>query len=365
MGTNPYKRLTISGKYYSERELTDFAENKLSGEPVFPWEIDLFGFILEWLSDSPQIKVKTSGSTGVAKRISVKKEKMISSALLTGRFFNLKKNDKALLCLPVNFIAGKMMVVRAFVLGLDLIPVEPSGNPLKNPDEPFDFAAMTPMQVYSVFEEKGGNRKLNQIKNLIIGGGDIGIDLLNSIKKLDNNTFHTYGMTETLTHIALKKLNGRNPDFCFKALSGIKFSKDERGCLVIFAPHLSEGQFITNDIVDLIDETTFKYIGRYDNVINTGGIKVYPELAEQKIKPFMNDRFIIGGIPDEQLGHKVILIIERENDPAFDFKKKCNEANLSKYEIPKQVYFLDQFPETANGKIIRPQVVEMVLENLK
>jgi len=358
MSIHPNKSLIVSGKYYSENELLDFAKKQTSGNSIPSWEVNLGEFILEWLSDSPVFKIKTSGSTGTAKWIEVEKEKLVKSAQMTGQFFNLQKNDKVLLCLPLNFIAGKMMVVRAFVLGLNLIPVVPSGNPLKSLNEPCDFAAMTPMQVYNTFTKEDGYQKLNQIENLIIGGAEISNKLLNKIIKLENNTYHTYGMTETLTHVALKKLTGRKPDSFFKALPGIKFSKDDRECLIISAPHLSKQYFVTNDIVDLKDEETFKFIGRYDHIINSGAIKIFPELIEQKLQSFINERFIVAGLPDDQLSQKVILIIEGKDDPTVDFTK----ISLSKFEIPKQVYFLDHFPETKSGKIIRHQVLQALMK---
>lgn len=358
MSKFPYKNLTISGKYYSESELMAFAQNIISGESNPPWEVSLFKFILEWLSESPTLKLKTSGSTGAAKWVEVEKEKMVKSAMLTGSFFNLQKNNRALLCLPVDFIAGKMMVVRAFVLGLNLVPIEPSGNPLNNIDKFFAFAAMTPMQVYNTLALKDGNLKLNQIKQLIIGGGDINQGLLNRIKNLTNSTFHTYGMTETLTHVAVKKLNGEIPDSCFNALSGIKFSVDKNDCLVISAPHLSGKKFVTSDIVDLKDENSFQFIGRFDNVINSGGIKISPEIIEHKLNPFIKERFIIAGMPDDRLGHKLILIIEGKDKLSVDF----TEFGLSKYEIPKHVYYLQHFPETDSGKLLRQKVLKSIVE---
>ena len=362
MSIYPYKSLIVSGKFYSENELMDFAKEQLTRNSVPSWEANLFEFILEWLSDSQRLRVKTSGSTGNAKWIEVEKEKMVISARMTGQFFNLQKNDKVLLCLPVDFIAGKMMVVRAIVLGLNIIPIEPSSNPLKNLNESFDFTAMTPLQVYSILKEKDGINKLNQIQNLIIGGGEINTNLLNEIRKLKNNTYHTYGMTETLTHVALKKLNGNKPDSWFNALPGIEFLKDDRECLTIYAPHLAKQFFITNDIVDLKDNKTFDFIGRYDNVINSGGIKIFPESIEQKLQPFISDRFVIGSLPDDKFGQKVVLVIERERQSGVDFKEVFKEINLSKPEIPKEVYLLDSFPETESGKIIRQLVLRRILE---
>lgn len=358
MSSRPYTSLIISGKFYPENKLMEFAKNQVSSNTIKDWETKFFEFILEWLSDATQQKIKTSGSTGSAKWIEVEKESMVKSAKLTGQFFNLQKNDKALLCLPVDFIAGKMMVIRAFVLGLNLILVEPSGNPLKEVDNFFEFAAMTPMQVYNTLKLDNGYQKLNQIKNLIIGGGEVNRDLLNKIKKLKNNTYHTYGMTETLTHVAVKKLNGKNPDLNFMALSGVEFSADEKECLVISAPHLSLKKFVTNDIVDLKDKKSFQFVGRFDNVINSGGVKISPEVVEQKLFPVIKERFIIASMPNDRLGEKVILVIEGKHWLSVDFVK----AGLNKYEIPKQVYFLNGFPETKSGKIIRQQVVESVMK---
>lgn len=358
MSVQPYKSLTISGRFYAAKELMDLAQNQIYKKSILPWEKSFYQFILDWLSDADFVRIKTSGSTGASKWLEVEKEKMVKSAQLTGQFFNLQKNDTALLCLPVDFIAGKMMVVRSFVLGLNLISVEPTGNPMESLSESFDYAAMTPMQVYNTFNLEDGFQKLNQVKELIIGGGEINQTLLNKITTLKNNIYHTYGMTETLTHVALKKLNGDNPDSFFQALPGINFEKDDRGCLVISASHLSSKKFITNDIVDLKGEQTFNFIGRYDNVINSGGIKISPESVEQKLSSFIQDRIIIAGLPDEQLGQKVILIIEGKKKPVIDFKK----TTLLKYEIPKQVYFIDSFPETESGKIIRQKVLKSVLK---
>lgn len=350
--------LTISGKYYPEKELMAFVQNQISRNSILQWEKSFYQFILEWLSDTDFVSFKTSGSTGDAKTLEIEKEKMVKSAQLTGQFYNLQKDDKVLLCLPVDFIAGKMMVVRAFVLGLNLIPVKPSSTPLKNFSEGFDFAAMTPMQVYNTLKQVDGFQKLNEIKELIIGGGEIYQELLREIRKLKTNTYHTYGMTETLTHVALKKINGHNPDICFHALSGIKFETDDRNCMVILAPHLSEKKFITNDIIDLINEQSFNFIGRYDNVINSGGIKIYPELVEQKLSGIISGRYVISGLPDDRLGQMVILIIEGKERLTIDFAK----TDLLKYEIPKQILYLDKFQETESKKIIRYKVLESIVK---
>ncbi|MBN2175699.1 MAG: AMP-binding protein, partial [Bacteroidales bacterium] len=314
------------------------------------WEFRFYDFVKDWISKDPEIKVKTSGSTGEPKMISLFKKQMIQSAFMTGEFLGLQIKQKALCCLPVEYIAGKMMVVRAFVLGLNLVKVKPSGNPLENINEDFDFAAMTPHQVFNILHSSEGEKKLNKIKNLIIGGADISFNLLQKIRQLKNNTFHTYGMTETITHVAMKKLTGTNPGACFNALPGVRFSTDEKNCLVIHAPHLSEKSIITNDIVDLVNASKFNYVGRYDNIINSGGIKISPELVENKLLPFLKCRFIISGIPDEKLGQRLVLVVEGAIEPPAVFDRIYQEAKLDRYEIPKQIFHLNHFEETESGK---------------
>ena len=358
--TNRFTSITINSKSYSNNQLASFCLSKLSTEKFSSWKYSLYTFILDWISSNKSISVNTSGSTGKPRQIKIEKEKMIQSALLTGDFLNLKKDDKALLCLPVDFIAGKMMVVRAFVLGLNLFTVDPSGNPLKNTETNFDFAAFTPMQVFNVLKENNGFQKLNLIKNIVIGGGDISQSLSEKIRNLKNNTFHTYGMTETITHVALKKLNGNDKYKYFKALKGIRFELDKRSCLVIKAKHLSSEKIITNDVVELINEGEFEFIGRYDNIINSGGIKIYPEKIEQSLKPVIKQRFIIIGIPDEKLGQKVVLIIEGNELKHFNVKEICNKAGITKYEKPKEVFFIEKFSETENGKIKREEIIKMI-----
>ncbi len=320
-------------------------------------------FIIHWHSKEPDILVRTSGSTGKPKTMRLSKKSMKESARLTGEFLNLKKGDRALLCLPIDFIAGKMMAVRADVIGMKLIAVKPSSNPLKTIDAEFDFAAMTPMQVYNILNTGNGYEKLNRIKNLIIGGGDIGHNLLQRIRKLNNKTYHTYGMTETITHVAMKKLTGPVPDKHFKALKNITFEKDGRDCLVINAPHISKDKIITNDIVELFDNTGFDFKGRFDNMINTGGIKVFPETVEKKLSKYIRGRFIIAGLPDEKLGEKVVLIAGQSNtDISTDI---FSRAGLTKYETPKEIHYIKLFRETETGKIDRIETKKYFIDHNK
>lgn len=355
--------LIIAGRPFTISELLEIAKQVISSDKATDFEKSLYAFILEWLSDQSFIKVKTSGSTGASKWMKVEKEKMIKSAQLTGAFLNLRKNDTSLLCIPVDFIAGKMMVVRAFVLGLNLIPVEPSGNPLKEINHSLDFAAMTPMQVYNTFKQPNGRQNLNRIKNLIIGGGEINESLLSSIKHLTNKTYHTYGMTETLTHVALKKINGKDADPYFKALEGIWFEKDSRGCLVIHASHIANAGIVTNDIVDLKDDRSFQFIGRFDNIINSGGVKIVPERIERRLFQYIPKPFFVAGLPDKKLGQKLVLIVEGSSGQDIDLNQIFDKALKSKYEKPRKIYYLKQFSRTENGKIKRKEAVKQILQS--
>lgn len=348
---HPYTSLTIDSESYQGDELASFALSKLASFSAEPWEYGIYSFIIDWISEKETMIVNTSGSTGEPRKMEVEKEKMIKSAEMTARFFNYKKGSKAILCLPTDFIAGKMMIVRAFVSGLNLITVEPSSKPLPNIATPFDFAAMTPMQIHQLFELSDGFDKLNQIKQLIIGGGDIDTILLNKISKLENESYHTYGMTETLTHIALKRLNGSTPDEYFKTLEGVSLKIDDRNCLVLHPNHLSNDPIITNDVVDLISENEFEFKGRFDHVINSGGIKLFPEQIEEKLKPFIQQSFIIIGIPDEKLGEMITLVIEGQEIDGINMI--VEKAPLSKFEKPKQIIFIEKLQRTISGKIKR------------
>jgi o-succinylbenzoate---CoA ligase len=355
-----YHTLTMKGQSFQEKALSLLCLQKISDEKLTSWERNLYRFIQDWISADPEIEVKTSGSTESPKLKRIEKDKMIQSALMTGQYFHLKKYDRALLCLPVDYIAGKMMVVRSFVLGLNLIPIEPSGNPFEKATERFDFAAMTPMQVSNILTEKSGIKKLNRIIKLIIGGADVSPELLTKIRLLKNEAWQTYGMTETITHVAVRKLNAPGESENYRALPQVFFHQDERDCLVIHAPHLSEKKVVTNDIVELLNNREFKFIGRYDNIINSGGIKLSPEEIEKKMSPYIMQRFIITGFPDKKLGQKLVLILEGQESEPLALNGLAEKACLSKYEIPKQIIYSPRFPVTETGKILRKEVINKI-----
>jgi acyl-CoA synthetase (AMP-forming)/AMP-acid ligase II len=306
---------------------------------------DVNHFVSQWLNGNDHMELQTSGSTGKPKSISVKKEWMKNSAKLTGKTFGLKEGDSVLLCMPMKFVAGKMMVVRALELGLDLKVVEPSSNPLKNIDETIDFAAMVPLQLENSLND------LDQVKTLIVGGGRVNLKLVEKLQNVSTQVYETYGMTETLTHVAIKPLNGPDKSNIFSALDGIRFDLDSRECLVIHATALNPEPIITNDLVDLINENSFRWLGRYDNVINSGGVKIIPEVVEAKLASvILNRRFFITGVADESLGEKVVLVVEGK-------KIDISRDSLDKFEEPKEIYFIPKFVETESGKVNRGETL--------
>ena len=349
----------LNGHHYSFEDLKEVAYSLV--KEGHPYEQVTGDFLLDWLSDEDYLYVKTSGATGKPKNIKLLKQTMVNSAIATGNFFGLEPGNKALDCLPSNYIAGKMMLVRAMILGLEIDYVEPSAHPVFDYDVSYDFCAMIPLQLKHIINNT------NNIKTIIIGGSKITKPLLELIKTSKSRFFETYGMTETVTHVAVKALKSKKYKGAkyFEALEKITFAKDKNDCLIINAPYLSDVPLVTNDIVQLISETSFNLIGRYDNVINSGGIKLYPEQIEDKLQAVINERFIITGQEDDDLGEKVVLIIENPRDNKESFINRIRFLKgLTKYEVPKEIFFIQEFPETANGKIQRKKSLEIVLASV-
>lgn len=324
-------------------------ETKTSSEQ---WQLDIYAFILEWFDENKQMEAKTSGSTGTPKTISLEKSKMIESAKMTGEFFKFKKENKALLCLSPQFIAGKMMIVRAIVWQMNLICVKPDGHPLDTLDSEIDFTAMIPLQVSNSIHNK---TQIEKVKTILIGGGVIDKNLESKLAKIKTKFFSSFGMTETLSHIAIRTLNGPNKSNTYKALNEVTLTIDHRDCLKIKAQKLLNKEIITNDIVKLISSSEFEWLGRHDHVINSAGIKLFPEKIEEKLSPHIKEPFFLIGITDEHLGEKMILLIESINN-SEEQKKKISakiEPYLENFQFPREIIFLPKFNRTLTGKIQR------------
>lgn len=365
--------ILIEGKEYRKENIPGLMQYYIKEYGEDSFHCSLAAFLEEWFNDSPLVKVHTSGSTGTPKELWVEKQRMINSAVMTLSFLGLKKSDKALLCMPMKYIAGKMVVVRSLVAGLDIIPVVPCGRPMQNINIIPEFAAMIPMQVFNSLQNEEDKEKLSQIKNLIIGGGAIDENLSLQLSKFPNPVWSTYGMTETLSHIALRRISGEKASKWYTPFEYVKLSSSEEGALIIDAPLVSKEKLYTNDIVEFNSFGQFTITGRKDNIINTGGVKVQIEKVEEELKKTMPDlKFMITSVPDEKFGERIILLLENKNMnyDGTDYKnisidsEKCQTENkkqkenkiieaistLPKFWRPKNIIYTDNIPLTETGK---------------
>ena len=319
---------------------------------------DLETFLQEWQNDEPTVWVHTSGSTGTPKPMQVEKKRMEASARLTCSFLGLKEGDSALLCMPLQYIAGKMVVVRSLVAGLRLIPMAPSGHPLKDLKEAPTFAAMIPMQVYNTLQVPEEKAILMGIKHLIIGGGAIDDALAYELKDFPNQVWSTYGMTETLSHIALRKLNGTDASDWYTPFENVRIRLSEEGTLIIHAPNVCAEELITNDIAEINKEGKFRIIGRKDNIINSGGVKIQIEQVEATLREHLEIPFQITAKKDAKFGEIVVLIYNKVKDEK-EIRRIC-EDKLPAYWVPKRYFGVDELPLTGTGKPDRATAKKMV-----
>jgi O-succinylbenzoic acid--CoA ligase len=324
------------------------------GTDLIGWEKDLYLFLNEWFSDSDFVLAQTSGSTGEPKPIELPKSVMIRSAERTIEYFGLKPGTRILLSLPCSFIAGKMMVVRTMVGQMNLVTVDPVSDFDFLENERFDFGAMVPNQIIKILEQASGKEKLENIRNLLIGGSGISSALEQQISQLSSRIVLTYGMTETASHIAIRELSGSRKSEYYRCLPGIKVSLNEKNCLRIHLPELAE-PLQTNDLAELQSESIFRILGRSDSVIISGGIKYSPETIEKKLEPLINRRFVVSSLPDEKLGEKLVLVIEGEPFNTEELRNQINK-HLPKFEQPKSIVFMTSFPVTDSGKVKRAEI---------
>ena len=327
-------------------------------------------FISEWNNDAQTIHVQTSGSTGAPKKMNVRKDRMIESAKMTCDFLGLRPGDTALLCMNLDYIGAKMMVVRSLIRQLHLIQVAPSGHPLATVDAPITFAAMVPLQVYNSLQVPEEREKLRQIKHLIIGGGAIDDVLAAQLHDFPHAVWSTYGMTETLSHIAIRRLNGLESSSWYTPLQGIKVTTNADDCLVIDAPKLCDSPIVTNDMAEIREISTsdeqnalaFRIIGRRDNVINSGGVKIQMEELERLMRPFLTMAYMVTKRKSEKFGEIVVLMVEKEGDgegatfeekselPILQAIHKLLHRALPRYWEPRLYLLVDRIPMTETGK---------------
>lgn len=326
-------------------------------------------FIAEWNNDDGCVLVHTSGSTGKPKPLRVEKKRMIASAIVTCRFLGLDNTDTALLCMPLDYIAGKMVVVRSMACGMRLISVKPSSHPLKDLEEVPTFAAMVPLQVFSSMQDKVERQKLMKIRNLIIGGGAIDKALENQLRQFPNAVWSTYGMTETLSHVALRRVSGKDASEYYTPFDGIEVSAASDGRLRIFAPEICPELLETNDIVEFSSNgRDFKVLGRVDNVIDSGGIKIQIEQVEKTLHDVVPYDFVITKMADKKFGEAVAMVIAMpdlengimQNKELERLKEKINDSLDNKYYRPRSYFIVESIPRTGTGKIARKEVEKLL-----
>lgn len=313
------------------------------------FHVQIADFLAEWFDDSDTLQVHTSGSTGTPKQLRVEKQRMMNSAMLTLSFLHLREEDTAMLCMPLQYIAGKMVVVRALVGGLNLIPVAPCGHPMQSLSQTPVFSAMIPMQVFNSLQVPEEAEKLSRIRHLIIGGGAVDEELGKQLRSFPHAVWSTYGMTETLSHIALRRLNGPEASEWYTPFSNVSLTLSADQTLIIDAPPVSPIRLVTNDIVEFNPQGQFRILGRKDNTINTGGVKVQIEQVEARLKPLLPFAFQITAAPDSKFGERIVLLIQSENPVT---EENLHEAfrQLPPYWRPKQIICLPQLPLTGSGK---------------
>jgi o-succinylbenzoate---CoA ligase len=321
-------------------------------------ERELAGFLKEWYGYEPNIEAITSGSTGTPKTIRLEKEFVAESALRTINYFGLKEGNRVLHCLPTGFIAGKLMVVRALLGNLKLYTAAPETDFSFLQREKFHFAAMVPLQVSKILDaEPSPGTWLQNLEQLLIGGSALPHLLETRLKKIPTACYSSYGMTETATHIALRKINGDRADGYYHCLKGIKVQLSENGCLQIFMSGLREQPLTTTDLAEVLNENTFRILGRADHIIISGGIKFSPEQLERKLQPFIKQSFMISSLPHDTLGRQLVLIVEgTEHREEKETLQEISRKHLTRYEQPRKIIFIKEIPLTPNGKPMRDKI---------
>ncbi len=358
--------LMIEGHAYPYEQLAHWSEAK-EARTLSENTLDVLRFCQQWLAGQTSFTINTSGSTGIPKPITITREQMVASARRTGATLGLQPGQHALICMPTRYIAGRMMLVRGFVLGLAMTVVEPGSDPLRGllPEVHFDFTAVIPLQLQTLLAGPPHYQAtLNQMQAILIGGGPVSPALQEQLQIIRAPIYHTYGMTETITHIALRRLNGPQASAAFTPLAGVELGVDGRGCLNIRSEITQDQMVQTNDMVELRADKSFVWLGRWDNIINSGGVKVQVEKVENAVEQVLHAldaeqlgarRFFVGALPDDRLGETVTLVIE--GTPLTQAQENAVRERLTttldKYEIPRRFYYLAQLAETPTRKIDR------------
>lgn len=312
-------------------------------------------FLQSWAEGKEEFNIFTSGSTGRPKKIRLKKSQLIYSSNVTAKELGLNKNSKIFCCIDPMKIGGIMMWVRAAVLNCELLTVQPSSDPMTNlaDDHVFNFISLVPFQLYQILKNHESTSKLNRFDTVLLGGASLSEKVIDELVSMDPTFYQSYGMTETCSHVGLKKIE----EIGYRTIGDIEISLDDNKCLILKGSVTNFEEINSNDIVEFLESGRFKWKGRFDNIINSGGVKIVPEEVERKIIESNNipgpSGILIVGVKDDELGEKVVLILKGEN-VGIDL------SQLTKYELPKAIYSLKNFVFTSNGKIDRKKTVDLL-----
>lgn len=326
----------------------------LSNSMEVTQEVD--SFYKEWNSSTSSLFVQTSGSTGAPKTIELQKKHMRASAQMTGEYFQFKPKQKIALSLSPKTIGGKMILVRAWLFDMDLVLLPLNRNPIETLEMNLDFIALVPMQLQTILAENP--EKINLIKQVLIGGAPLSKQLEEKIMFFDTSFYESFGMTETMSHFAIRSVN-HPPESHFNCLKQVSISTNSEQCLIVHAPQLGVENIVTNDEIKQINESSFVWLGRKDFVINSGGYKFHPERIERKIAGYFQGRFFVFGENDEVLGERIVMAVESDHQYSVQLNEVI-QTILDKYEQPKHIYFLANFVETMSGKINRIKTIELI-----
>lgn len=340
-------------------------------DQLTPYQTEALAFCQAWLRGQTDFVLHTSGSTGTPKPISLSRAQMWASARLTGQALGLRPGDPALVCLNVRYVAGIMMLVRGLELGLPLTIIEPTANPLAtlDPASRFAFTALVPLQLQTILDQNQPAHLtlLNRMKAILVGGAATSPDLEQAIQRLTAPVYATYGMTETVSHIALRRLNGPQASDVFTALDGVSLGTDERGCLHITSAATNFERVQTNDVALLLDAVHFRLLGRADRIINSGGVKVQPEPVETLVQETLAGfgpvpRLFVAGLPDARLGQRVVVVGERMVVEAAPWAavQAAIRSRFGPHWVPKDWITVPTFAETPTGKVDRKAIMAQI-----
>jgi O-succinylbenzoic acid--CoA ligase len=349
---------TIQGHAFTDsgQSLRDWSDKALPH--TAPWEQEYLRFFSEWGAGKEEWVFQSSGTTGAPSSVRFTRSQIEASAHLTARVFDLPHGAKALLCLPGQYIAGKMMLARTVVNEWDLLWEEPSSLPFGGKLPQADILSVTPMQLTNLL--RLSPHSLDPVRIVLVGGAPVSPALREACIGLSTRIVETYGMMETLSHVALRELSGSRASDWFYPIPPVNMEPDSRGCLVIHAKHLGNVHIITNDAAEWNRQGGFRIAGRVDFVINSGGVKVFPERVEERIGHLISVPFFITWTPDERLGQKVVLCTEEDELSGAqeeDLLSRIADC-VSDHERPREVFCFRQFERTVSGKIIRKPVNE-------